>query len=390
MDKIKIIFANRKDCFDKPGGDTVQMLKTKEYLEKYYPVEIEILLTPKEILSDKEAKIVHIFNLQTINETNKFINAARIGNKKVVLSTIYWNLLDTYYIKYLESLNISPIDIPDFFKLILIKVFNLFILSIPNLRKKYERYISKGLFGTKQYVLQRKQALINSDLLLPNSEEEMILCAKDFHLEKQYIENKSCIIPNATEFSEESINIENIKDNYQKLKNFILQVGRIEQIKNQLNLLLSLKDYPEIPIVFIGRYTDKKYFDKLKKIAEKRGNVFFIEQMPHNNLINFYKQASVHVLASFRESPGLVSLEAKAAGCPIVVSSKKYCPINYYNFDKYASICNPYDKISIKNAVFTAIKLNTNNPLPDKYKTYFSYNNVAKLTYNSYLSLLQE
>ena len=124
MKKLKIIFANRKDCFDKPGGDTVQMLKTKKYLEKYYPVKIEILLKPEEILSDKEAKIVHIFNLQTINETNEFINAARIGNKKVVLSTIYWTLLDTYYIKYLESLNISPIDIPDFFKLILINVFN--------------------------------------------------------------------------------------------------------------------------------------------------------------------------------------------------------------------------------------------------------------------------
>ena len=84
MKKLKIIFANRKDCFDKPGGDTVQMLKTKKYLEKYYPVKIEILLKPEEILSDKEAKIVHIFNLQTINETNEFINAARIGNKKVV------------------------------------------------------------------------------------------------------------------------------------------------------------------------------------------------------------------------------------------------------------------------------------------------------------------
>ena len=46
MDKIKIIFANRKDCFDKPGGDTVQMMKTKEYLEKHYPVNINVVLSP--------------------------------------------------------------------------------------------------------------------------------------------------------------------------------------------------------------------------------------------------------------------------------------------------------------------------------------------------------
>ena len=37
---MEIIFANRKDCFEKPGGDTVQMMKTKEYLEKQFDINI--------------------------------------------------------------------------------------------------------------------------------------------------------------------------------------------------------------------------------------------------------------------------------------------------------------------------------------------------------------
>lgn len=36
----KIIFATRKDFFSKFGGDNIQLLKTKEYLEKKYNLEI--------------------------------------------------------------------------------------------------------------------------------------------------------------------------------------------------------------------------------------------------------------------------------------------------------------------------------------------------------------
>ena len=156
QEKISIIFANRKDCFEKKGGDTVQMLKTKEYLEKFYPVNIKICLTPEEILQDDESKIVHIFNLETINETNAFIDAAKKKNKKIALSTIHWNFLEEYFVKYLEVCNLPPINCPTLLKKILIRIFNIFIATVPKLKKKYENYISKGMYCTKKYIQLRR------------------------------------------------------------------------------------------------------------------------------------------------------------------------------------------------------------------------------------------
>ena len=45
---MEIIFANRKNCFEIRGGDTVQMEKTKEYLEKMYDdIVISYAFTPQ-------------------------------------------------------------------------------------------------------------------------------------------------------------------------------------------------------------------------------------------------------------------------------------------------------------------------------------------------------
>lgn len=44
MREIKVLFATRNDALTHRGGDTVQMLKTKEFLEKNFPVKIEIAL----------------------------------------------------------------------------------------------------------------------------------------------------------------------------------------------------------------------------------------------------------------------------------------------------------------------------------------------------------
>ena len=388
MKKLHIIFANRKDSFEKPGGDTVQMMKTKEYLEKLYPVEIKICLTPAEIERDSVAKIVHIFNLETINETNAFINASQKSRKKVALSTIHWNLLDNYYVKYLSFLNVSPIYAIDLIKIILITIFNLFILFIPQLKEKYKNYVEKGLYCTSRYKKERIKALKQADILLPNSIEEMRLCANDFNLSLEYITRKSCIIPNAT-----NLNIENIvDDSFFKSLNlpdkYILSVGRIESAKNQLSVIKALYKDNDIGIVIVGNKENINVFKKIEKLAKRRGNVFFVEKTKQENLVALYKNALCHCLPSFCDTTGLVNLEAILCGCPIVTSDKNYCPTNFYEFNKYGKICNPYNLKSIKNAVLETIKENKKIKVSEEYKYKISYENVANLTYKAYLKIL--
>lgn len=387
MDKLHIIFANRKDCFEKTGGDTVQMIKTKEFLEKLFPVNIKICLTPQAILEDNESQIVHIFNLETINETNKFIEAAKATGKKVVLSTIHWNYLDTYYVKYLEFIGIHPINISNEIKKMLIKTFNIFILKLPQLHKKFNKFIEKGLYCTKEYVALRQKALKNADLLLPNSTEEMNLCANDFNLDVNYIKNKTVVVPNATDFSADS-NCFNDKSELKLPKKYVVIAGRIESPKNQYNLIKALYKNKDIGVVIVGRVQNERTYRNIKKLAEKSKNVYFISQLPQKELIQIYKNAICHVLPSFCDTTGLVNLEALMCGCPIVVSNDKYCPVKYYEFDKYGEICNPYSPRSIKNAILRVMK-NSYTQIDKDYINKISYENVARLTFLAYKQLIE-
>lgn len=384
MTKIKIIFANRKDCFEKSGGDTVQMIKTKEYLEKNYPVEIIICLSPEEVLENNDAKIVHIFNLQTINETNDFIKAAKKNGQKTVLSPIHWNYDYAIYVKYLNFLNIQPSsNIFILFKDIVIHIFNFFILTIPFLKKKYSGYLKKGLIKTPYYINNRKKALSEVDYLLPNSPEELEIYSKIFKTSLDNLRSKSLVVPNATDFSK----LQASEYSEKTPDDFVLQVGRIEPAKNQINTLKALWHQTQIPIIFVGEFIDKKYGEKLKKLSTKRGNVSFIEYIEPEKLKCVYQNAKVHVLPSFAETTGLVSIEALMSGCQIVVASNEFCPVKYYQFDKYGFICNPFDVKSIRKAILDAWNSPKKIALSEEYLNQFSYENVAKLTYQTYEKL---
>lgn len=57
---MNILFQSRKDLLVHPGGDTIQILKTKEMLEKNgYNVDIEL----SDEVDVSTYDIVHIFNL---------------------------------------------------------------------------------------------------------------------------------------------------------------------------------------------------------------------------------------------------------------------------------------------------------------------------------------
>ena len=62
---MNVLFQSRKTLFSAPGGDTTQILKTKEYLEKWgINVDISLDLTPDVSKYD----IVHVFNLMRPQE----------------------------------------------------------------------------------------------------------------------------------------------------------------------------------------------------------------------------------------------------------------------------------------------------------------------------------
>jgi glycosyltransferase involved in cell wall biosynthesis len=368
---MKIAFCIRENYISRYGGDTTQLMKTKEYLEHLYGIESEILVDPKKI--DSSFDIAHIFNLSTRKCSRDFALMAKKKNIKIVFSTIYWDYSYVSILRFMQCINFN---------------LNPFTAKVGLLMSKtcatifqYPQAISP-LF--RRHV---KKMIKLSDILLPNSLEEAEKIIHFIGENKHKVIAKVHIVPNAADFKSQKKET-NIFNTYQIPHHYILQVGRISFLKNQLQTLKALEQYPNVPIVFIGKDFNDQYATVLRKRSQKRGNVFFIPEIPHDDVQLFYKHALLHILPSLRESPGLVSLEALTNGCKIIVANHRFAPYNTY-FEGVASFCNPLSISDIRNKILQEIKTERNTEQNSNIiKMRFSWENAAKETYKAYCSVL--
>jgi glycosyltransferase involved in cell wall biosynthesis len=351
---MKIMFYTRHDAFSRPGGDFVQLKKTKYYLEKM-GYEIDISVETDDNLSDYN--FVHIFNIQTSEHGIKQILNAKKYKKDIFLSPIYWstkNLKNNKLFDLIKGLMYS-ID-PSFFERFAI----LYKLPITKRLKIFHNAL---------------KMLNESDVLLPNSIAELENIVFDYG--NQNFRAKSFIIPNGVDLADkDSLFIDNSLPN-----KYVLQVASFTQQKGQLKTIESLFDFPDIPIVFIGLPVDKNYYDSCVDLGMERGNTFFINQVEQKDLYSYYHKAYVHVLPSMRESPGLVSMEASIRDTNCVVST--HGPINEY-FGNEAFYCNPLDIKSIQSAILNAWESDINTKLKISILDSFTWKHSAQRTMEAY------
>lgn len=72
--QINVAFCNRPSYDNPLGGDAIQMLKTKEWLEILYGIHISIITHPNELTVN--FPFVHVFNFATYEITNGFVEKA--------------------------------------------------------------------------------------------------------------------------------------------------------------------------------------------------------------------------------------------------------------------------------------------------------------------------
>ena len=104
----------------------------------------------------------------------------------------------------------------------------------------------------------------------------------------------------------------------------LLFVGRTIGTKNEVSLLQAmpsiLSRYPNAQLVVIG---DGYWHETLRDVARALGieaNVTFINYVPHNEIITYYRNADVFVFPSFSEGLPKVVLEAMASELPVVAT----------------------------------------------------------------------
>lgn len=366
---MRVAFCNRPTWNAPLGGDGVQMLKTKEYLEKAFGLEVVVVTDPEKL--DTSFDLIHIFNYVTCEVTEAFFKKAIETDVPIVSSSIYWDYTYSY----------DPLT-------------NLFIQTRLSMRTAFflrcaiafaVKLTGHPGYFSKKFRRQLTYFVDNSHLILPNSIEEGRLLEKFI---RKDLGEKIHVVYNGAEISQSgtSMNQTDFLKKYGIPEGYILQVGRIEPIKNQINLVYALRKHPEIPIVFVGKVNNESYYNKLRKLAEKRGNVYFINAVPHEEITLFYRYARLHVLLSLRESPGLVSLEALYNDCPIVISTERYAPVETY-FPDQPYVVDPLDCESIEKTVLRAYVERT---LCNRLITKFSWETAAKQTYAAYLKVLNK
>jgi len=145
--------------------------------------------------------------------------------------------------------------------------------------------------------------------------------------------------------------LEMLESKYNLPERFLLYVGRLNERKNILNLLKSIKYLKdeEIKLVLGGTY-DWKMFNLQQKIEELNLNerVLVLGYINDNELPMLYSLAYVFCYVSFEEGFGLPPLESLASGVPVVVSNTSSLPEVCGEAGTY---CNPFDSVDIANKI---------------------------------------
>lgn len=368
---MKVIFQSRSTLFSVPGGDTVQILKTKEYLEKLgVSVDISTDLEPDLAGYD----LVHLFNL--IRPQDVLIQArnAKRQGKKIALSTIYG--LYTEYDRQARTgmakwvSRIFPTSTLEYGKTVA--------------RVLKNRELHKGIF---QYLLcghmrAQKEIVSLVDVFLPNSVTEGDRVMEDFGQARQ---KKFVVVPNAVDVAIFNGPAVTVSEEVAQFEGCVLSVARIEGRKSQLNLVRAMRGLPW-KLVLIGKPAPNHlgYFEQIK--AEVGENVHILGQVDHHLLPQFYKAAKVHALISWMETPGLSSLEAAAMGCNLVITEKGDTRAYFGGMAEY---CEPDSLKSIRKALLNAYNTPANNDLQRHVINNFNWDETAKRTMEGYLYALQ-
>ena len=211
-------------------------------------------------------------------------------------------------------------------------------------------------------------------MLLPNSHNEYRRLSHYFQVEHVY-----SVVPNAMDPDLFPSTGEQVKNPL-----MILCVGRFEGLKNQLFLIRALKD-TEFQLYLVGAAStnQKEYYDECRR--EAGSNVHFVSHLPQSELVAYYQQAKVHVLASWFETTGLSSLEAAAMGCNLVITDKG--DTREY-FEDLAWYCDPGSIESIRKAVEMAASAPVNLHLQKKVREQYNWAEAAKKTEEAYRLVL--
>lgn len=353
---MNVLFITRTSIEQLSGGDKIQILNTKQALER---LGVTVTLAADGSPIPTGTDIVHVFNPSQISTVS--LDAARAADIPVAVSTIHWDMREYYRAMFAVNRKFLSIRPPQFLRHYAVnqcKALTYNYIWNPRVLRKLGK------------VFQR------ADLLLPNSNAEADVLVRDFSA------SWDRIVPVVNGF-DASMASNTVTGEFKKANNlgdFVLCAARIEYRKNQLALIEALMDEP-FTLVLIGRPLDPGYMALCTSLGTRRGKTIFIDHMDQQQLFSAYRDAHVHALVSWYETPGLSSLEAASVGTNLAVT-RGGCTEEYFGPD--AAYCEPDDLTSIRKAVRQAWDTPKNDALSKRIVEKYTWDETGRQTLAAY------
>ncbi len=191
----------------------------------------------------------------------------------------------------------------------------------------------------RQRFLQGYKRYSENQLALMDLADRIICPSKSYvDLSKFYhpeisIAHKSDVIPNGSNFYKFNSDPKVAGLGEIKKRNFNRQypdgkiamfAGRLVRDKGVLDLTEAFREvkdgHENSSLLFVGEGEAKKEILNCASANNLQGSVYFSKWVPKRELAAFYKASDVLVLPTYKESFGLVALEAMMMGTPVVVS----------------------------------------------------------------------
>ncbi|MBT8256513.1 MAG: glycosyltransferase family 4 protein [Bacteroidia bacterium] len=367
MRDLRILMLSRATLFSHPGGDTIQIRKTAEYLNKLQGIEVSVK-TVNENIDYSQFDLLHLFN---VSRPADLLGVIKRSGLPYVISTIFVDFSEAeknHYKKWRGWLN---------------KLLNTdqveYIKAVARMLQGQDKLTDKSyLFRGQRASI--KKLIKNASLLLPNSQSEYDRLLKAYGCEQKYR-----VIPNAIDTKVFDRNAE-IDHSFDTFNGAVVSVGQITPVKNQLNLIKALNN-SSFKLFIIGSPSSNatRYFKKCKQAAAE--NITFVPYLDQKDLAKVYRKAKVHVLSSWFETTGLVSLEAAYMGCNIVITNRG--DQSEY-FGEHAFYCDPEDPKSIYEAVELAYEAEFREQFVNVIENNYTWSITAQRTREAYQAVISK
>jgi|GEM_PF-834058 len=352
----RVLFVNRPDMNEHPGGDTAVMFALKSELEKS-GLTVDIAAGGTADFGGYD--IIHAFNTTLPLYTDAFA-ARSLREEKLFAVTALQEDFSGYILKAQA-------------------VYELFSRYIATGQREeiFERGITNALMAADGPLLTSALAINLAGAVLTSGSEESRTILERFPAAK------TVFAPFGIHPATDEVDAAPFIEAY-GMKDFVLCVGRLETRKNQLMLLKAL-EHESIPLVFLcGGVEYQPSYSTLCRLFKRRAPTLFLDRLPREMVQSAFCACRVHVLPSWYELPGLVTLEAAAAKCRVVASSRG--TIRDYMGDDIV-YCEPDSAISIREAVLTAFDSKVNPQCAHRARQ-FTWESAAQRVRATYEELL--